>query len=84
MNTDYKLKFAHELQVNINQNVFSFKRHTLLLLIRDFITFKGACVSRVIKACKDQGTYGAKAREMRKQEGAKARRYVRHEGTEGT
>ena len=53
MNINNELKFAHELQININQKLFSFKFETLLLLnflqshfnialIRDFVTFKRA------------------------------------------
>ena len=53
MNTNSKLNFAHEFQININQKFFSFKFETLLLLnflreyfkivlIRDFVTFNSA------------------------------------------
>ena len=49
MNIDCEVKFAHELQININQKLFSFKFQTMLLLsfllehfkiayIRDFIS----------------------------------------------
>ena len=32
MNIDCKVKFAHELQINVNQKLISFKFQTLLLL----------------------------------------------------
>ena len=58
MNIDYKVKFAHELYINIDKTLFSFKFQTLLLLSFLLEHFKIAFNKRFYIA-NEQGAQGA-------------------------